>query len=212
MTEFAALQQGTAEWLAARIGKVTASRIADVMARTKTGWGASRGDYLSQLVRERLLGVGEQGYTNAAMAWGTEQEPAARDCYSFATDYDVAEVGFLPHPTIDMAGASPDGLVGDHGMVEIKCPEQKTHQATLLGAPIADKYFKQMQFQMACAGRQWCDFVSYDPRWPVEMQLHVRRVDRDDALIADIEAAVVAFLAEVERDVAALIATYRRAA
>jgi putative phage-type endonuclease len=206
------MDQRTDEWFAARAGKVTASRIADVMARTKSGWGASRADYLSQLVRERLLGTCEQGFSNAAMQWGVEQEAAARDCYSFASDNAVAEVGFIPHPTIAMAGASPDGLVGDDGMVEIKCPAPGTHQATLLGGPIADKYVKQMQFQMACADRQWCDFVSYDPRWPVEMQLHVRRVERDDALIADIESAVADFLAEVERDVEALERSYRRAA
>lgn len=206
------MEQRTDEWFAARAGKVTASRIADVMAKTAKGWGASRGDYLSQLVRERLLGACEPGFTNAAMQWGTDQEPNARDCYAFTNDVTVQEVGFLSHPTITMAGASPDGLVGDDGMVEIKCPNPATHQATLLGGPIADKYVKQMQFQMACAGRQWCDFVSYDPRWPVEMQLHVTRVARDDTLIAAIEAAIVNFLAEVERDVAALTTGYRKAA
>jgi putative phage-type endonuclease len=206
------MDQRTPEWFAARAGKVTASRIADVMAKTKTGWGASRGDYLSQLVRERMLGQCEQGFTNAAMQWGTDQEPNARDCYAFANDVSVVEEGFVLHPTIAMAGASPDGLVGDDGMVEIKCPNPATHQATLLGAPIADKYMKQMQFQMACTGRQWCDFVSYDPRWPVEMQLHVTRVPRDGDLIASIEAHIIEFLAEVDRDVDALTASYRKAA
>ncbi|HEX8413951.1 MAG TPA: YqaJ viral recombinase family protein [Sphingomicrobium sp.] len=206
------MDQRSTEWFAARAGKVTASRVSDVMAKTKTGWGASRADYLSQLVRERVLGQCEQGFTNAAMQWGTDQEPNARDCYSFTSGNDVVEVGFLPHPTIPMAGASPDGLVGDDGMLEIKCPNPATHQATLLGGPIADKYIKQMQFQMACAGRQWCDFASYDPRWGVEMQLHVTRVPRDDDLIATMEAAISEFLAEVERDFAALISTYRKAA
>jgi len=206
------IKQRSAEWFAIRAGKVTASRIADLMARTQKGWGKSRDDYLSQLVRERLLGECEQGFVNEAMRWGIDQEASARECYEFAHGASVVEVGFLPHPTIEMAGASPDGLVGDDGMVEIKCPAPATHQATLLGAPIADKYMKQMQFQMACAGRQWCDFVSYDPRWPVEMQLHVRRVERDNAIIAEIETAVVGFLAEVERDVAALTASYRKAA
>ena len=206
------MEQRSTEWFAARAGKVTASRVSDVMAKTKTGWGASRADYLSQLVRERVLGQCEQGFTNAAMQWGTDQEPNARDCYSFTSGNDVVEVGFLPHPTITMAGASPDGLIGDDGMLEIKCPNPATHQATLLGGPIADKYIKQMQFQMACAGRQWCDFASYDPRWGVEMQLHVTRVPRDDDLIATMEAAITEFLAEVERDFSALISTYRKAA
>lgn len=206
------MQQRSPEWFSARAGKVTASRIADLMARTQKGWGKSRDDYLSQLVRERLLGECEPGFVNAAMMWGVEQEASARECYEFAHGASVVEVGFLDHPSITMAGASPDGLCGDDGMVEIKCPAPATHQATLLGAPIADKYMKQMQFQMACAGRKWCDFVSYDPRWPVEMQLHVRRVERNDDLIAEIEAAITDFLAEVDRDVAALTTSYRKAA
>jgi putative phage-type endonuclease len=206
------IEQRSPEWFAVRTGKVTASRIGDLMAKTKNGWGASRGDYLSQLVRERMLGQCEQGFTNAAMQWGTDQEPNARDCYAFETGQAVVEEGFVPHPTIEMAGASPDGLVGDDGMVEIKCPNPATHQATLLGGPIADKYVKQMQFQMACTGRQWCDFASYDPRWGVEMQLHVTRVQRDDEMIAAIEAAVVEFLSEVDANVATLSNLYKKAA
>lgn len=203
------IEQRSPEWFAARAGKVTASRIADVMARTKTGWGASREGYLSQLVIERLTGMCEAGFTNAAMQWGTDQEPNARDCYSFAAGVAVVEEGFVPHPTIAMAGASPDGLVDATGLVEIKCPNSATHIATLRGAPIADKYIKQMQFQLACTGRAWCDFVSYDPRLPVEMQLHVIRVDRDDALVAEIEEAVVVFLVEVDTAIADLTARYR---
>lgn len=204
--------QRTPEWFAARAGRVTASRIADMMARTAKGWGASRAGYHAQLVRERLTGTCEPGFSNAAMQWGTDQEPAARDCYAFDAGVTVEEVGFLPHPALEMAGASPDGLVGTDGMVEIKCPNTDTHIGTLLDAPIADKYVKQMQFQMACAGRTWCDFVSYDPRLPVEMQLHVRRVHRDDALIAEIETAARDFLAEVDATVEQLTERYRRAA
>ncbi|MBC3943337.1 lambda exonuclease family protein [Sphingomonas albertensis] len=208
----APIEQRTPEWFAARAGKVTASRIADVMAKTAKGWGASRADYLSQIVRERVLGQCEPSFTNAAMQWGTDQEPNARDCYAFTTGLSVIEEGFVPHPTITMAGASPDGLVEADGMVEIKCPNPATHQATLLGGPIADKYMKQMQFQMACTGRQWCDFASYDPRWGVDMQLHVTRVPRNDEMIAAIEAAVIEFLAEVERDYVALTDRYQKAA
>lgn len=206
------IEQRSPEWFAARAGRVTASRIADVMAKTAKGWGATRTAYHDQLVTERLTGICEQGYNNAAMQWGTEQEPNARDCYAFAAGVSVAEEGFVPHPTIAMAGASPDGLVGDEGMVEIKCPNSGTHVVTLRGGPIPDKYMKQMQFQMACTGRRWCDFASYDPRLPVEMQLHVQRVERDDAMIAEIEAAVIAFLAEVEATVDDLNTRYRKAA
>ena len=206
------IEQRTDEWFASRCGKVTASRIADVMAKTKTGYGAGRANYMAQLVAERLTGTTESGFTNAAMQWGTEKEPEARECYSFHRGLPVVEEGFVPHPAIDMAGASPDGLVGDDGLVEIKCPNTATHIDTLLGAAIDDKYVKQMQFQMACCGRQWCDFASYDPRLGVEMQLHVRRVERDDALIAEIEEAVAAFLSELDDKVARLTAEYRKAA
>jgi putative phage-type endonuclease len=205
------IEQRSPEWFAARAGRVTASRIADVMAKTAKGWGATRAAYHDQLVTERLTGLCEPGFSNAAMQWGTEQEPNARDCYAFGAGVSVVEEGFVPHPTIAMAGASPDGLVGDEGMVEIKCPNSGTHVVTLRGGSIADKYMKQMQFQMACTGRRWCDFASYDPRLPVEMQLHVQRVARDDALIAEIEAAVVAFLAEVEATVDDLNNRYRKA-
>ena len=146
------------------------------------------------------------------MQWGIEQEAAARECYAFDQGVSVLEVGFIAHPTIAMTGASPDGLVGDEGMVEIKCPGTAKHIATLTGTAIDDRYVKQMQWQMACAGRQWCDFVSYDPRMPVEMQLLVRRVPRDDALIVDLEAGAAEFLAEVAATVDTLTNTYRKAA
>jgi putative phage-type endonuclease len=206
------IEQRTDEWFAARCGKLTASRLADALARTKTGWGASRANYAAQLVAERLTGTVEAGYSNAAMAWGTEKEPDARAAYAFSADVDVAEIGFVDHPTIPMAGASPDGLIGDDGMVEIKCPGTAKHIATLIGGVIDDKYVKQMQWQMACTGRKWCDFVSYDPRMPVEMQLFVKRIERDDAAIAEWEAEASAFLAEVEQTVATLSAQYQREA
>lgn len=198
------MDQRSPEWFSARAGKVTASRIADVMAKTKTGWGAGRANYAAQLVAERLTGITAESYSNAAMQWGTDTEPQARSMYELETGAAVVEVGFIDHPTIAMSGASPDGLVGVEGLVEIKCPNTATHIETLRGAPIADKYIKQMQWQMACTDRQWCDFASFDPRLPDEMQLHVRRVMRDDALIAEIEAAVSDFLDEVAATVADL--------
>jgi len=204
--------QGSAEWKAERVGKVTASRIADMVARTKTGWGASRANYAAQLVAERLTGEPTEGFTNAAMQWGIEHEGEARTAYEFIRDADVAAVGFVPHPTIPMSGASPDGLVGDDGLVEIKCPNTATHIDTLLNPEVDSKYVLQMQWQMACTGRKWCDFASFDPRLPAAMQLVVIRINRDDVKIAELEKQAVEFLAEIEATVAALRRRYLREA
>ena len=191
------IAQGTPEWHALRLGKVTASRVADVIAKTKSGPSASRAKYAADLIAERLTGTTAERFTNAAMAWGTEQEPAARKTYEFYRDTDVEQVAFVLHPTIDDSGASPDGLVDVDGLVEIKCPETHTHIETLLGQAVPAKYVTQMQWQMACTGRAWCDFVSYDPRLPEPMRFFCKRVMRDDALIAELEREVVAFLNEV---------------
>lgn len=196
--------QGTPEWHKARAGRVTASKIADLTARTKTGFSASRANYLADLIAERLTGAVAEGFTNAAMQWGTEKEPEARAAYEFMTDQSVTQVGFVIHPTIEASGCSPDGLVGDVGMVEIKCPNTATHLETLLGGTVPEKYIKQMQWQMRCCNRTWCDFVSYDPRLPARMQLFVQRVARDDAMLAEIEAQVIDFLAELDAKVKAL--------
>jgi putative phage-type endonuclease len=202
------LEQRSPEWFAARAGKVTASRIADLMARTKTGYSTSRANYRAQLVCERLTGAVEPSYCNAAMQWGIDTEAQARDAYQIHQLCTVEEIAFVDHPAIAMAGASPDGMIGDDGLVEIKCPNSATHIETLLGGTVPDKYVKQMQFQMACAGRQWCDFASFDPRLPENMRLFVKRVERDAAAIAEIEAEVASFLAEVDSTVAALRAQY----
>lgn len=196
--------QGSEEWFAIRCGKVTASRVADVVAKTKTGWGASRANYMAQLIAERLTGTVAESYSNAAMQWGTDIEPRARVAYEFYRNADVAEVGFIVHPRIDMSGASPDGLVGDAGLVEIKCPNTATHIDTLLGQEVPAKYVTQMQWQMACTGREWTDFVSFDPRMPESMSMFVRRVFRDDKRISELEADVSDFLAEVADRVKAL--------
>jgi putative phage-type endonuclease len=200
--------QGTDDWQALRLGKVTASRIADLMARTRTGWGTSRTNYMAELVAERLTGVKSEGFSNAAIKWGLEMEPQARDAYVFFADADVTQIGFVDHPRIAMTGASPDGLVGDAGLVEIKCPLTATHIETLLTASVREKYLFQMQWQMACTGRQWCDFVSYDPRMPERMRYFCQRVPRNDRLIADLEREVSEFLREVADKVAALQAKY----
>lgn len=210
------MEQRSPEWYAARLGKVTASRIADVMARTKTGYGAYRANYMAELVCERLTGVKAEGYTNAAMQWGIDNEAAAKAAYAFMTDYQVSEMGFMPHPLIPMAGASPDGWVGTgktpDGLIEVKCPNTASHLETLLSEAIDTKYVLQMQFQMACTGTPWCDFVSFDPRLPPEMQLWIRRVHFDAGKVKEIEAEVSTFLAELADKVSALQSRYMKAA
>lgn len=200
--------QGSIEWLAARVGKVTASRVADVIATTKTGYGASRANYMAELIAERLTGQPAERYTNAAMAHGTATEPEARDLYAFMVDAEVEQVGLVEHPTVADSGASPDGLVGDDGLVEIKCPNTATHIETLLGQTVPAKYVTQMQWQMACTGRQWCDFASYDPRLPESMRIFIQRVERDEEYIAWLETEVTKFLTELDEKVAALRAIY----
>lgn len=205
------MEQRSEEWFAARLGKVTASRIADLTARTKAGYGASRANYMAQLLTERLTGRAEDGFTSAAMQWGNDTEPQARAAYEFLTDNPVMELGFVPHHAIADAGASPDGLVGGDGMVEIKCPNTATHLDTLITETVPGKYIKQMQWQMACAQRQWCDFVSFDPRLPETMHLFVKRVYRDDAMIGDMEREVEAFLTELQDKIDSLTAKYGEA-
>lgn len=199
------MEQGTAEWHSARLGKVTASRVADVIAKTKSGWGASRANYMAELISERLTGVPAEKYTNAAMAWGTDNEADARIAYAMRAGLTVDQVGFVDHPLIPMSGASPDGLIIEHpGLVEIKCPNTATHIDTLLNGAVPCKYNTQMQWQMACTGREWCDFVSFDPRLPDNMRLFVRRVVRDSLFIAVLEEMVEEFLSEIDRKIAAL--------
>ncbi|MDE3771554.1 YqaJ viral recombinase family protein [Sinorhizobium meliloti] len=203
--------QGTAEWHSLRLGKVTASRVADVIAKTKTGYSASRANYAAQLVTERLTGLPTEGFTNAAMQWGTDMEPEARAAYEFYRAEEVEQIAFVPHPTIGDAGASPDGQVGPDGLVEIKCPNTATHIETLIGRAVPSKHVTQMQWQMACTGRKWCDFVSFDPRMPESMRFFCQRVHRDDAMIAELEREVIIFLNEVRAKVAELRRLYEQA-
>lgn len=192
------IEQGSAEWFAARIGKVTASRVADIIAKTKTGYSSSRDNYMAQLICERLTNQKAESFTNAAMQHGTETEPLARAAYEALKDVLVDEVGFIPHPQILMAGASPDGLVGEDGLIEIKCPNTATHIDTLLSETVPTKYYTQMQFQLASTGRKWCDFVSFDNRLPEELQLFIKRVPRDDTYIKLMEAEIVQFIEEMD--------------
>ena len=192
------MEQRSTEWFNARLGKVTASRVADVIAKTKTGYSTSRENYMAQLVCERMTGTQGESFSSAAMQWGTDQEPLARAAYEAAKDVLVDEVGFIVHPTIIAAGASPDGLVGDDGLIEIKCPNTATHIDTLLSNKVPSKYNTQMQWQMACTGRKWCDFVSFDPRMPEGLQLFIQRVDFDEQYVKMLEAEITEFLGELE--------------
>lgn len=206
------MEQRSEEWFAARLGKVTASRVADLMAMTKSGYSVSRANYMAELICERLTGSRAERFSNTAMQWGTDVEPQARAAYEFITDAAVSEVGFVPHQTIEMFGASPDGLVGDFGLIEIKCPNTATHIETLLNEAVPAKYVTQMQVQMACTGREWCDFVSFDPRLPADLQIWTSRLHRDSAVIENIEAETVKFLGELAAKVEALRVKYMQEA
>lgn len=205
------IEQGTPEWHALRLGKVTASRIANIVRRTKDGVSASRNRYLGELVAERLSGQPTPSVDTADIRWGREQEARAVELYAFLYDVDPEKVVFVDHPLIPMAGASPDRLVNADGLIEVKCPATHTHIDTLRGARIDSDYVKQMQWQMACTGRAWCDFVSFDPRMPERMQMHVQRFQRDDVMISELERAVTAFNADVAAAVADLEARFGRA-
>jgi putative phage-type endonuclease len=191
------VEQGTPEWFALRLGKVTASRIKDVIATTKTGYSTSRDKYMTQLLLERITNTVAESYTNDAMTWGTEQEPFARAKYEGLASTLVEQVAFVNHPTIPMSGASPDGLVMDDGLVELKCPMSHTHLESILGG-IYDQYMPQVQWQMAVTGRSYTDLCSYDPRFPEHLQLVVKRIPRDDDYIAKLEKEVIKFLAELD--------------
>jgi putative phage-type endonuclease len=203
--------QGSAEWLSSRAGKVTASKIADVMAKGKSGEAADRKNYRAQIVAEILTGKPQDSvFMNDAMKWGVENEPFARAAYEVATETMVDQVGLVLHPNMDRAAASPDGLVGKVGLVEIKCPNTATHIEYLLSGQVPSKYRYQMLWQMACTERQWCDFTSFDPRLRQDLQLFVVRLIRDDDAIAAIEAEVTKFLSEVDETIQRL--TERKAA
>jgi putative phage-type endonuclease len=198
------MEQRTEEWLVARLGKVTASRVADVIARTKSGYSTSRDNYMAQLICERLTNTKSESYSNASMEWGTNTEPLARAHYEMSTGVLVNEVGLIDHPSIQMSGASPDGLIGDDGLLEIKCPNTATHFETILSESIPSKYITQMQWQMACTERKWCDFVSFDPRAPEGLQYFSKRVYRDQEMITALENEVIKFLGEMEEKIKSL--------
>jgi putative phage-type endonuclease len=212
MADIAEIVQGTEAWFAIRAGKVTASRIADLTAKTKSGPSESRKTYMGELIAERLTGNTVEMFKSTAMQWGTDNEPAARAAYAYHCNTKIVEIGFVVHPKISMSGASPDGQVNDDGLVEIKCPNTSTHIETLKSRKASAKYVKQIQWQLACTGRAWCDFFSFDPRLPDEMQGIAVRVMRDPTQIAELEAEVLAFIGELDATVAELQARYLKAA
>lgn len=192
------MEQRSEEWFARRLGKVTASRVADVMAKTRSGYGASRKNYMMELLCQRLTGQQQEGFCSAAMQRGTELEPVARSAYEIDTGNMVEECGLVAHPDIPMFGASPDGLVGDDGLLEIKCPNTAQH-VEFLRTGVADaRYQWQMLAQMACTGRGWCDFVSYDDRLPEPLAYRCVRFERDEARIAEMTDEIRQFLAELD--------------
>lgn len=201
------IEQGTDEWFTYRAGRATASRMNDILATLKSGSeAASRKNYRAELVAERLTGQKAQGFSSAAMQWGVEQEQFARAGYELHAGVLVQIAGFVDHPDIAMTGASPDGLVSSDGLLEIKCPNTATHIDWLLDQIAPKEHQAQMLWQMECTGRQWCDFVSYDPRLPVDMQLMVVRFHRDEERLTQMREAVVNFLGEVDSVVARLLA------
>jgi putative phage-type endonuclease len=204
----AALVQRTPEWVAARVGSLGASCVYEVVARTKTGWGASRANRMAALVLERITGQPEETYQSAAMVHGIETEAEARAAYEFMNDAQVTEVGLIRHPRIERSHASTDGLIGDDGVLELKCPQPAAHLEFLLTGKVPEKYITQMMWQLACSGRQWADFASYSPAFPPEMRLATKRIERDEAKIAELEKAVIEFLAEVDQKVAGLRRLY----
>lgn len=194
-------EQGTPQWLQERCGFVTASRIKDVQAKIKSGEAAGRANYRAELVAQRLTGQVQESYTNAAMDRGTELEPFARASYEIRFGSVVEETGFIKHPKIEWTGASPDGLVGSDGLLEIKCPNTSTHIGYLLAGTVPAQYVPQMTWQIACTGRKWCDFASYDPRMPEELQLFVVRFTPTKEQMSETERDVIAFLEEVDSTV-----------
>lgn len=193
-------EQRTPEWFEARLGRPTASRFGDIMAKTRSGYSASRKNYRAELVIQRLTQQIPENYQNSAMEWGVENEPVARLQYELESGNTVEDTSLWLHDDIE-AGASPDGLIGSDGCLEIKCPNTATHLETLRTGKIPRQYFAQVQGQMWVTDRKWCDFVSFDPRLPANAQLFITRVERDETYIKDLEYELRSFLKEVEEEV-----------
>ena len=195
-----AVQQGTPEWHQLRAGKVTASRVADILAKTKTGPSASRQNYLIELALQRTTGIIQESYSNSAMEWGTQTEPQARVAYEVNTNNFVDTVAFIDHPSIEWFGCSPDGLVSDRGLVEIKCMQPKGHWEVIKTKEIPKNYWIQQQAQLSCTNREWNDYVGFNPIFPDKSQLFIKRTYRDEVFITEMELEIKKFLEEVEEE------------
>ena len=191
------LLQRHEDWVADRVGKITASRVKDISAKPRKGKALN--SIMLNLLKERLTGEVTDFYINEAMQWGIDQEPNAIASYENITGEFVVGCGLINHPTISMSGASPDGLIGKDGLLEAKCPNTETHLNTILTQQVPDEYLPQITWQMACTGRKWCDFVSYDPRLPEHLQLVVIRVFAEDLDIAGIEQSVIKFNQKIDQ-------------
>lgn len=198
------MEQGSEEWFKFRLGKVSASRVADLMAKTKSGYAASRKNYMSELLCQRLTGQREEGFTSAAMQRGIDVEPIARGRYEVEADVLVVETGCIAHPHIDDFVASPDGLVGDDGSLEIKCPNTATHIDFIKTGKIPMRYQHQMTAQMLCAERQWCDFVMFDDRLPPHLAYKCIRFNLDSDMAEEMESEVKNFLIELNETIETL--------
>lgn len=188
--------QRSEEWFQARLGKATASSFHNIVKSEKlAGWK----NYRTELALERITGVRQEGYTSTEMQWGIDTEPLARLHYVLATKNEVTECGFFEHPTL-AAGASPDGLLGDDGGLEIKCPNSATHIQTLRTGKIPDLYVPQVQGGMYITGRKYWDYVSFDPRLPKNAALFIIRAKRDDDYIEMLEGRLKLFLKDVEEE------------
>jgi predicted phage-related endonuclease len=204
--------QGSDAWKLRRCGSIGASDAPRVVRRTKTGYSADRDSLMAEKVLERLTGVPVEKFKTAAMLQGTEREPEARMLYEMVRGVEVEEVSLVPHPLIQGSHASPDGYIGGTGLIEIKAPQPAAHLDTLLTETISEAHVVQIQWQMACTGRHWCDFVSFNPDFPAAMQLWISRVERDPRFIGELESEIRQFIRELEAKVAKLSRRYAMAA
>ena len=203
----ATLTQGTEEWLRARLGRITASGMADVLRKDPAA--KTRVKYMAQLAEERITGMLANGITTHAMETSSAFEKHARRAYELYTDTQIDEYGFVIHPTMDFAGCSPDGVVGIEGGIEIKCCQSAVHLAWQKKGKVPTEHEPQMVWNMACCEAVWWDFVSYDPLAPEDQRLFISRLHRDEKRIEFLEAAVRQFNEEVEEVIARMRGTDR---
>lgn len=192
------MEQGSAEWLALRLSKVTASRMSDVLSKGRGSAPSKTAEtYMMELIAEKLTGESKPFFENDAMRWGTETEPQARTMYEINSNFvSVVEVAFIE--LNEFVGVSPDGLIGDDGMLEIKCPTTITQLKRALSDDYSKDYYAQIQMQLWVAERKWCDFLSFDPRLDCDAGYLLQRVERDEEFIKDMEEKTVLFIKKMK--------------